>query len=79
MKINVQLFGSLGRKIPNYDHSVGVDLDVNGDATVKDVLMQLNVPNQKAAVVLREGNVLKLDDRVFPGNVLVILETFSGG
>jgi sulfur carrier protein ThiS len=79
LKINVQLFGGIGRKIPNYDHSVGLDLEVADDAVVVDILRLVNAPDIKLAVTLRDGEILKREDRIYPGDKIVVLESFSGG
>lgn len=79
MKINAQLFGGIGRKIPNYNHFDGIDFEIADDAIVLDMLKLVNVPDIKLAVTLRDGEILKQEDRLYPGDKIVVLESFSGG
>ena len=79
MKVAVRLFGTLSRRFPGYQHSLGMEVEIADGATVKDLLALLEISESQRAVVLVEGRILKADDRMQPGVPVSVLQVIGGG
>jgi sulfur carrier protein ThiS len=79
MKTTVRLYGTLGRLSPGYDHSAGIEVEIPDGATVKDLLARLEIPESAGAVVVREGRILKADDKMRSGVPVNVVQAVRGG
>ena len=79
MKVKVNLYGTLGQWVPGYDHSQGIEVEITDDATVKDLLASLELTKPEKLVVVREGRVLKVDDKMQRGITVNIFQSIHGG
>lgn len=79
MKVKVKLFGTLSQRFPGYQHSRGLEVEIPEGATVKDLLARLGISESQGAVVVREGRVLKADDKVQRGVTINVLQAIRGG
>ncbi len=79
MNINVKLFSSLRQYCPDYDPSIGKDVEMPPRASVGDLLDHLDIPIAKVPVVSCEGRILKHDDILKDGSALQIFQPVSGG
>ena len=79
MKTTVKLYGTLRDKYPDYQNSTGMEIELQNDATVKELLAALNILESQGAVVTMNSRILKTDDKI-PGNTNVqILQTVHSG
>ena len=79
MKIRVNLYGTLGLRIPGYRHSEGIKVEVPDGATVKDLLTRLEISESEGAVVAIEGRIRKTKDKLPDGTRALVFQTVHGG
>ena len=79
MKMRVKLFGALTQRFPGYQHSQGIEVEIPDGATVKDLLVLLEISETQGAVVVMEGRILKADDTMRCGVPVHVLQFISGG
>jgi sulfur carrier protein ThiS len=79
MKVRVQVYGTLRQDFPGYQPSEGIDIEIPAGATAKDFLMLVNVSASRGAVVVREGLVLKADEKIVDGDRLTLFQAAHGG
>ena len=79
MKVQAKLFGTLGQKLPGYEPSQALEVEVPEGATVKDLLALLEISDSRGAVVIAEGRVLKADDRLQRGVLVSVMQAMGGG
>ena len=79
MKINAKLYGTLSQKVPGYQHSQGVEVEIPNGASVKDFLARLEISENQGAVVIMDGQILKGDDIMRGGVPIHVLQSLSGG
>lgn len=77
MKVNVKLYGTLIKAFPDYNHALGVDLDLPEGATVADLLALLGSP--PGAVAAAEGRILKEGETLASGARLRVMQAMPGG
>lgn len=81
MKVKVRLYGTLSRKVPGYQQSQGIEVEVPEGATVKELLSLLQIPavGSEKAVVAIDGRIRKANDEI-PSNARAeIFEPMHGG
>ena len=79
MRVRVQLYGTLSRRVPGYEHSRGIEMELAEGATVKDLLALLNISESQGAVVTINGRIRKADDKI-PGGVHArVFQSVHGG
>jgi len=79
MKVRVNLYGTLSRRVPGYRHSQGLEIEIPDGATVKDLLAFMEISKSQRVVVVREGRVLKGDDKIQKGIPVNIFQAIHGG
>ena len=79
MKIQVKLFGTLSQRYPGYQQAQGLEVEMPGGATAKDLLAHLEIPESQWVAVVVEGRVLEADDRIGRGAPVHVLQVLSGG
>ena len=79
MKIQVKLYGTLSQKVPGYQHSQGVEVEIPDGASVKDFLNRLEISENQGAVVIMDGQILKGEDTMRSGLPIHVLQSLSGG
>jgi sulfur carrier protein ThiS len=79
MKVRVRLYGTLSQRVPGYQHSQGVEVEIPDGAVVKDLLALLEVSESQGALVIAEGRILTTDDKMRPGIVVNVLQAIHGG
>jgi sulfur carrier protein ThiS len=79
MKLKVRLYGTLSQRFPGYQHSQGIEVDIPDGATVKDLLALLEISEDRGAVVIAEGRILKADDKMRRGVPVNVLQAIYGG
>ena len=79
MKVRVKLYGTLGQRFSSYQHSQGMEVEIPGGATAKDLLALLEISESQGAVVIVESQILKADDKLRPGIPVSVLQAIGGG
>ncbi len=79
MKIRVQLYGVLGKKIPEYGSPEGVDIELPDDAVSRDLLKQVKIPETWGVIVTMDSRILKHDDRLRDGAGISVFQAVHGG
>ena len=79
MKVKVNLYGTLGQWVPGYNPSRGIEVEIPDEATVKELLASLEISKPEKLVVVREGRVLKVDDKMQRGTPVHVFQAIHGG
>jgi len=79
LKIKVKLFGVLGQDFPEYDSSKGLDVNIPDDASVKDLLANLDIPKTSNYFVTMDKTVVKPTDRLINNAAIQIFQALAGG
>ena len=79
MKVEVKLYGTLGQRFPDYQHSQGIEVEIPDGATVKDLLNLLGISESQGAVVIVEGRIQAADDKMRRGVPVNVLQAIHGG
>ena len=79
MKIYVSLYGTLGRDIPGYRHTAGIDVDIVDGASVGDLLAHLKISQSMGAVVSVNGRIVDADEKMADVLHAKIFQTVHGG
>ena len=80
MIIQVKLFSTLRRHVPNSDRRLEEDKwDITEGATVSQVLEMLNLPEKEATIFLINGRKAGRDQTLNEGDVLHVFPPIAGG
>ena len=79
MKVRVQLFGVLGKKIPEFASPEGVDIELPDGSAARDLLKYMKIPEEWGVAVAMDSRLLKYDDPMRDGAELRVLQTVHGG
>jgi sulfur carrier protein ThiS len=79
MKVRVSVFGTLRQRLPNYQPSQGMEVELPDGATVGDLLTLLDFSEAQGAIVIAGGRVLKADERLQRGVPVNVMQAIGGG
>jgi sulfur carrier protein ThiS len=79
MKVKVRLFGTLGKKFPDHDPLKGFEIEIPRDASVGDLLDQLDIPKSKIGLVSVQGRLVKAGKTLKQGDFIRIYRPIFGG
>ena len=79
MRVNVKLFGTLGRRFQNYDPVDGLTAEIPDGARVGDLLDHLGLSGVKGCAVVIAGRIVKSADILGEGMTVHVLQTAAGG
>lgn len=79
MKVCVKLYGNLRQRFPDYQHSQGKEVQLPEKATVEDLLATLDMTGSRGVVVIVEGRVLKVEDKIRSGVPVSVFQSIKGG
>ncbi len=79
MKVKVRLFGTLGKKFPDHDPLNGFEVEIPKDASVNDLIGQLDIPKSKIGPVSVQGRLVKADKTLKQGDFVRIYGPIFGG
>ena len=79
MKIKVQLFGVLGKKLPEFASPKGVEIELPDNSSVGDLLKYLKVSEEWGVTVAMDSRLMKYDDPVHDGAEIRLLQAVHGG
>ncbi len=79
MKVKVQLFGVLGKKLPEFASPEGVEIEFPDGSSAADLLNYLKVSEDWGVAVAMDSHLLKSDDPIRDGAEIRLLQTVHGG
>ncbi len=79
MKIRLQLFGNLGRKLPEFGSPEGIEIELPDESTAGDLLEYLKIPEAWAPAVAMNSRLLKDKDSLQDGADIRIFQSVHGG
>ena len=79
MKVKVQLFGVLGKKLPEFASPEGVEIELPNGSTAADLLSYLKVSEDWGVAVAMNSRLLKSNDLMGDGAEIRLLQTVHGG
>ena len=79
MKVKVRLFGTLGNKFPDHDPLNGFEIEIPANASIGDLLDQLDIPKSKIGLVSVQGRLVKADKTLKQGDFIRIFRPIFGG
>ena len=79
MKVKVKLYGTLSLHVPEYKPSIGIEVELPDNATVKDLLAHLKIIEARKVAVIASGRVLKADDKMQDVSSLDVFQSIQGG
>ena len=79
MKVNVQLFGVLGRKLPEYSSPDGVEVEVPDGSTAGDLLEYMKIPEDWGASVTMDSRLLRDNELIRDGAEIRLIQSVHGG
>ena len=79
MKIKVRLFGTLGKQFPDHDPLNGFTVEIPDNATVGELLDQLQIPKAKIGLVSVQGRLVKANKKLKPDDFVRIFRPIFGG
>ncbi len=79
MKVKVRLFGTLGKKFPDHDPLNGFEVEIPKNASVNDLIDQLDIPKSKIGLVSVQGRLVKADKTLKQGDYIRIYRPIFGG
>ena len=78
MKVKVQLFGVLGKKLPEFASPEGVEIELPNGSTAADLLSYLKVSEDWGVAVAMNSRLLKSNDLMGDGAEIRLLQTVHG-
>jgi sulfur carrier protein ThiS len=79
MKVCVKLYGTLSLRVPGYENSRGIEIELAKGATVKDLLDHLKISKSQGAVVTIDGRIQKAGDKIPEGVHARVFQSVGGG
>ena len=79
MKVKVQLFGVLGKKLPEFASPEGIEIELPDGSSAGDLLNYLKISEDWGVAVAMDSRLLKYDDLIRDGTEIRLLQTVHGG
>ena len=79
LRVNVKLYGTLSRSFDEYDHSSGLEVNIQDEASIQDLLVYLNLSPERLGMVYMDGRLLNKESRLKDGAQIKIFQPISGG
>jgi sulfur carrier protein ThiS len=79
MKVRVKLYGALSLRVPGYQHSQGIEMELPEGATVNDLFTLLEISKSQGIVVMIDGRIRKADDKIPDGVHARVFQPIHGG
>ena len=79
MNVKIQLFGVLGKKLPEFASPEGVEIELPDDSTAWDLLEYLKIPDAWGPAVAMNSRLLKYEDPIWDGAEIRIFQAVHGG
>ena len=79
MNINVKLYATLRKHLPDAKLGAKVPMEVKGKTTVEDVINKLGIEKEQAKIILVNGIHQDVSYKLQKGDLLVIFPPVGGG
>ena len=79
VRLNIKLYGTLGRSFDAYDHLSGLEVNIPEEASIHDLLEYLNLPLESLGMIYMDGKLLNKKARLKDGAQIKIFHPISGG
>ena len=79
MKVQVKLYGTLSKHLPEYEPSQGIEVEIPVGATTKDLFICLEISDSQGAVAIAKGRTLKAEDILQIGVPVDVFQVIRGG
>ena len=79
MKVEIQLFGVLGKKLPEFGSPEEIEIELPDESSVGDLLKYLKIPEDWGGAVTMDSRLLKYEDPMRDGAEIRLLQTVHGG
>ena len=79
MRVYVKLFATLRRYVENAVYGVPFEVDLAEEATIADLIQQLNLPAEEVKVAFVNARARSEDWRLEPGDEVGIFPPVGGG
>jgi len=79
MKVKIQLFGVLSKKLPEFASPEGVEIELPDGSSAANLLSYLKVSEDWGVAVAMDSRLLKYDDPMRDGAEIRLLQTVHGG
>lgn len=78
-RVIVKLYGTLGKKIKNYDSATGLDVEMPDGASIADLVAHLGIVESKIGFVSVNGRIAKAIGTVEDSAVVKVFQPIFGG
>jgi molybdopterin synthase sulfur carrier subunit len=79
MQVNVHVFATLRRYVPELGIGQVLEMDVDPGTTLADIQDRLGLPDKEVKVVMRNGLQAELSDTVLDGDRIAFIPAVAGG
>ncbi len=79
MKVNVKLYGTLGRFVDDYDHQTGLEVEIPDESTRRDLQVYLNLKCEGIGMVFMDGRPVTEETKLTDGGQIRIFQPIFGG
>ncbi|NPA92018.1 MAG: MoaD/ThiS family protein [Chloroflexi bacterium] len=79
MRVEVRLFATLRRYVPDLQVGEALTLEVPEGTTPRDLLAQLGIPPDDVKIIMRNGRHIGLDDPLADGDRIAFIPAVGGG
>jgi molybdopterin synthase sulfur carrier subunit len=79
MQVNVLVFATLRRYVPELGIGQALEMDVDPGTTLADIQDRLGLPDNEVKVVMRNGLQAELSDTVQDGDRIAYIPAVAGG
>lgn len=79
IKLKIKLYGTLSRSFDQYDHSSGLDVQLDGSPYVQDLLDYLGIDSKRVGMVVMDGMTVQPESELTNGSLIKILQPIAGG
>lgn len=79
MSIHIQLSPLIRKYIPGYDHSTGIQLEIDAPHSVEQIIAKLKIPRKEVISVMVNGYPGKFSSTVEDGDSVTLAKVIGGG
>ncbi len=79
MQVNVHVFATLRRYVPELGIGQVLEMDVDPGTTLADIQDRLGLPDNEVKIVMRNGLQAELSDTVQDGDRIAYIPAVAGG
>ena len=79
LRLTIKLYGTLGRSFTGYDHANGLEVNIQKNATIQDLLVQLNLDSERLGMIYMDGQCLNKKSLLQDDSQIKIFQPIAGG